>query len=1051
MEDINIKINRENRTVIANKYCIGNDGENLQGNIVFSFDEFVNGQARLEYVIKGAKAYQMLEKDEETYKIPIKKVLTKEGTIDMQLVITIGTDETETSVFKSNIFSMFCDRSINSEIEQPDEYLTWIEVANTKLNEIDEALTEINEIKDYATEQADYAKETSDTLNLKLEKGELDGATFVPNLDEEGNLSWSNNKNLENPQTQNIRGPQGVMGPQGEAFKIKKTYSSKEEMLADFENMEIGDYVMITSNIEVEDNAKLYSKGETEWVFITDFSGATGIQGPQGIQGIQGIQGVQGPKGDKPVKGVDYFTEAEQNEMVSEITDDANSVFNQNVAEKTNEFNTNAEAKVNEFNETVDSLQEEIDDLYNNQLFSEASGESIHITDSANAKVSHLEIEGNSYQKTTTGKQLFNFKDYDTNNLIINEDDWLSGEFDNTNGTGTGSTFLNYFIRPSKLLKPNTKYKLILEIKDFSFVDDSTEGRASLNLGNTLYSENPITQIKENIILKIKDLKKTTYVYDITTVDDVDNKELFLRNFVTVPVGTKVSITFRLSVIEDTTITENTFVYEPFSNGIVAPNPDYPQEIEVVEAYNLFDKRTSKDGYYYNDAGTQMWEASSFVSDYISVENGSYMVIGNDTTSVLRICTYDKNKTFIRRITTSGQTFLGIQITENEKYVIVSSNKLSVKESMMFIKGTTLKPYLPYNNIKLTIKNSNLFLISDFSLGGMDYGNIDTSKKYRINNVGSPIPVEPSKDYIINVNSFGAFMGLRVGIHTCAKDGSFVHDSGWINLKNNTPYRFKTRPDAKYLKMLFSGSLTDEEVVSFSNEDTTAYTSPKEWLRGVEIKIEQNKEVTPYELSKQNISYIDLQGNFLGKLPDGTKDRLYIENNHLYLEKKIKKRILDGSEDWSLQNNAFVYEQSDALKVFYGDDKIRVISDFFKGRISEFRGQFNNLEIGKVIDNNRNQIGIKYTDILTVEEFKAWLSENNVTVYYELAEPQIIDLGYIKTPKTFEKTSNISLLANLETNMSLEYVQHTKTILDNIQNQINSIMTSIIPLDGEVE
>ena len=55
-------------------------------------------------------------------------------------------------------------------------------------------------------------------------------------------------------------------------------------MQADFDNMEIGDYVMITSSVELEDNAKLYSKTEKEWVFITDFSGATGIQGPQGQQ-----------------------------------------------------------------------------------------------------------------------------------------------------------------------------------------------------------------------------------------------------------------------------------------------------------------------------------------------------------------------------------------------------------------------------------------------------------------------------------------------------------------------------------------------------------------------------------------------------------------------------------------------------------------------------------------------------------------------------------------------------------------------------------------------
>lgn len=99
---------------------------------------------------------------------------------------------------------------------------------------------------------------------------------------------------------QGIQGIQGPVGPQGEPFTIKKTYSSIAEMNADFNNMNVGDYVMIATSVEIQDNAKLYVRGELEWLFITDFSGATGIQGeqgPQGIQGIQGEQGIQGPTG----------------------------------------------------------------------------------------------------------------------------------------------------------------------------------------------------------------------------------------------------------------------------------------------------------------------------------------------------------------------------------------------------------------------------------------------------------------------------------------------------------------------------------------------------------------------------------------------------------------------------------------------------------------------------------------------------------------------------------------------------------------------------------
>lgn len=41
------------------------------------------------------------------------------------------------------------------------------------------------------------------------------GTTFIPAVDAAGNLSWSNDGGLENPETVNIMGPQGPQGLQG--------------------------------------------------------------------------------------------------------------------------------------------------------------------------------------------------------------------------------------------------------------------------------------------------------------------------------------------------------------------------------------------------------------------------------------------------------------------------------------------------------------------------------------------------------------------------------------------------------------------------------------------------------------------------------------------------------------------------------------------------------------------------------------------------------------------------------------------------------------------
>ena len=202
IKDVNIKVSRETRMVYLDKTVIGNDNENLQGNIVFSFkDEFVDGQGRLEYRTKEERGYVLLEKVDETYQIPVKSVLTKEGQVDMQLVITEGTDSENIPIFKSNVFYVYCNSSINVNPEEPSEYSGWLDIANTKLNEFEELTEEINE---------------------KVENGDFNGATFTPSVDDEGNLSWENDKGLENPEVKNIRGKEGLPGKDGENGKDGK-------------------------------------------------------------------------------------------------------------------------------------------------------------------------------------------------------------------------------------------------------------------------------------------------------------------------------------------------------------------------------------------------------------------------------------------------------------------------------------------------------------------------------------------------------------------------------------------------------------------------------------------------------------------------------------------------------------------------------------------------------------------------------------------------------------------------------------------------------------
>ena len=92
-----------------------------------------------------------------------------------------------------------------------------------------------------------------------------DGVTFYPSVSEDGDLSWTNDGGLDNPETVNIRGPQGIQGEKGEIGRQGIQGPQGEQ-------------------------------------------GIQGERGPQGETGPQGERGLQGERGEQGVQGVPGFS-----------------------------------------------------------------------------------------------------------------------------------------------------------------------------------------------------------------------------------------------------------------------------------------------------------------------------------------------------------------------------------------------------------------------------------------------------------------------------------------------------------------------------------------------------------------------------------------------------------------------------------------------------------------------------------------------------------------------------------------------------------------------
>ena len=116
------------------------------------------------------------------------------------------------------------------------------------------------------------------------------GVTFTPSVSDAGEISWTNNGELGNPVTVNIKGPKGdageagPQGPQGPQGEKGETGSQGPK----------GD---------TGETGPQGPKGDTGAAGPQGLKGDTGPQGPKGDTGATGATGPQGPKGDTGPQG----------------------------------------------------------------------------------------------------------------------------------------------------------------------------------------------------------------------------------------------------------------------------------------------------------------------------------------------------------------------------------------------------------------------------------------------------------------------------------------------------------------------------------------------------------------------------------------------------------------------------------------------------------------------------------------------------------------------------------------------------------------------------
>ncbi|EJX01610.1 hypothetical protein EVA_10284, partial [gut metagenome] len=228
-----------------------------------------------------------------------------------------------------------------------------------------------------------------DSLVSRLEKvlGEMEltgavvrGATFIPKVEPDGTISWTNNQDLPNPAPQNIKGPKG---DKGDAFQY-----------ADFTPEQLAGL-----------------KGDKGDPFkYTDFTQQQ-LEGLRGPQGVKGDQGLKGDKGD-PFKYTDFTPEQletlrgpqgepgiapqEMQTLAQQVRDDAGKV------QASTQLIQSSATQISENKNAITKLESDTTVLHTTK------GNPCVMSDSASWSVKGLKLFGQSHQWHTTGAQLLN-------------------------------------------------------------------------------------------------------------------------------------------------------------------------------------------------------------------------------------------------------------------------------------------------------------------------------------------------------------------------------------------------------------------------------------------------------------------------------------------------------------------------------------------------------------------------------------------------------------------------------------------------------------------
>lgn len=335
---------------------------------------------------------------------------------------------------------------------------------------------------------------------------------------------------------------------------------------------------------------------------------------------------------------------------------------------------------------------------------------------------------------------LFNFKDKKNVSPIYTVDDegWITCQYDNTSGTSI--EYLTYYTNNLNL-KTDTSYNIIVEVKNVS-------GTGNLS---------PVTYYTDGQFVK-----STTLSFDVLKANDMSINKIIantktdfsqssygLRSFTSFRPGQAGSITFRISVLEDTSVNANNFIYSNYNEG----------SVQITKSNKNFAVR--KDRIWYNK-DTQLIQTGNDGYAFIAeVKENSTITISKKNAGNRFVVITSKNKImhntqYSRLIiarTDSSTTTYTFNTNADEKYIFFgyylgtdeTQRELSAEDVQIEISNTATS-YVAHQSATVNLPLQQEMLEGDtFTLG--------TTANKKENHTWGKVVFDGSEDWTLSKNA----------------------------------------------------------------------------------------------------------------------------------------------------------------------------------------------------------------------------------------------------------------------------------------------------------